>query len=259
MCLCWGTYCCANRKLARLTMAPTPNNNGGIITEHWMCKSTNCNSYNMVHFGVTFPSMWRQECVWTNHGMLNLVRACSRMLKLVWVAPRLLKLVRAGHCLLNLVWADPFIIISRGSGAALVCDGRGRGRYRRTCGGSLCFLWPRCWPGMDFSLSWQGRLLRSASPNINACASGASSCLLVGSRKTLIYGCIGCDGLKQHRRRKDWRNPLLFLNHQIYLRSVFTFFCPTCSSLPRKLCKNTQQILTSVAVLLAVRWSPWCI
>ena len=46
---------------------------------------------------------------------------------------RLLKLVRALHCLLNLVWGGCLIIDRPGSGAALVHDGRGRGRYRRAC------------------------------------------------------------------------------------------------------------------------------
>ena len=35
--------------------------------------------------------------------------------------------------LLNLVWDGWLYIGSRGSGAALVRDGRGRGRYRRAC------------------------------------------------------------------------------------------------------------------------------
>ena len=61
----------------------------------------------------------------------------SRLLKWVWVGPRLLKLARAGRCLFNLVLSGPLIIGRSGSGAALVRDGRGRGRYRRGCGGSL--------------------------------------------------------------------------------------------------------------------------
>ena len=78
-----------------------------------------------------------QGYVWTNHGMLNLVRATPRLLKLVWIGPRLLKLAWAGHCLLNLVRADPLIIGRSGSGVRLVRGGRGRGRYGRSCGGSL--------------------------------------------------------------------------------------------------------------------------
>ena len=46
---------------------------------------------------------------------------------------RLLKLVRALNCLLFLVLDSCLIIGSRGSGAALVRNGRGRGRYRRAC------------------------------------------------------------------------------------------------------------------------------
>ena len=78
-----------------------------------------------------------QGYMWTNHGMLNLVRAAPHLLKLVRVGPSLLKLARASRCLFDLVRADPLIIGSRSSGAALVCDGRGRGRYGRGCGGSL--------------------------------------------------------------------------------------------------------------------------
>ena len=75
--------------------------------------------------------------MWTNHNMLNLVRAGPLLLKLVPVGPRLLKRVRAGRCLLNLVQAGRLIVGGCSSGAALVRDGRGRGRYRRGCGGSL--------------------------------------------------------------------------------------------------------------------------
>ena len=65
--------------------------------------------------------------------MFNLVRDARRLLQLVRVGPCLLKLARAGRCLFNLVWADPLIIGRSGSGAALVRDGRGRGRYRCAC------------------------------------------------------------------------------------------------------------------------------
>ena len=71
------------------------------------------------------------------HGMLNLVRDGPRLLKLVRIGPRMLKLVRAGPCLLNLVHASRLVVGGYRSGAALVRDGRGRGRYRRGCAGSL--------------------------------------------------------------------------------------------------------------------------
>ena len=70
-----------------------------------------------------------QGDVWTNHDMLNLVQAGPRLLELVLVGNSLLKLALDGCCLLNLVWSDPLIIGRSGSGAALVSDGRGRGRY----------------------------------------------------------------------------------------------------------------------------------
>ena len=78
-----------------------------------------------------------QGYFWTNHDMLNLVRAAPRLLKLVRVGPRLLKLTRAGCCLLNLVRVNPLMIGRSGSGAALIRDGRGRGRCGRGCGGRL--------------------------------------------------------------------------------------------------------------------------
>ena len=79
----------------------------------------------MVHFGVTFLSTGRVKYVWTKY---ETCLTCSGMalhglLKLVRASPRQLKLLRAGHCLL--------------SGATLVRDGGGRSRYRRACCDSL--------------------------------------------------------------------------------------------------------------------------
>ena len=68
--------------------------------------------------------------------MLNLVRAGPRLLNLVRIGLRLLKLIRVSRCLLNLVQAGQLIVGGCSSGAALVRDGHGRGRYRRGCGGS---------------------------------------------------------------------------------------------------------------------------
>ena len=61
------------------------------------------------------------------------------------VRARLLKLVRPIRCLLNLVWDDCLIIGGRGSGAALVRDGRCRGR----CGRSCLDSYVRCCRGAD--------------------------------------------------------------------------------------------------------------
>ena len=60
-----------------------------------------------------------------------------RLLKLVRGLTRLLKLVRALQCLLNLVLDGCLIIGSHDSGAALIRDDRGRGRYGRACLESL--------------------------------------------------------------------------------------------------------------------------
>ena len=69
--------------------------------------------------------------------MINLVRTGPHLLKLVRVGPRLLKLVWASRCLLNLSQDGRLIVGGCSSGAALVRDGRDRGRYRRGCGGSV--------------------------------------------------------------------------------------------------------------------------
>ena len=75
--------------------------------------------------------------MWTNHDMLNLVQAGPRLLKLVRVGPRLLKLVKDGRCLLSPSQADRLNVDGCSSGTALVCNGRGRSRYRPACGDSL--------------------------------------------------------------------------------------------------------------------------
>ena len=107
-------------------------------------------------------------------------------------------------------------------------------------------------------LPLQGRLLHSASPNGNTCVSGTSSCVLVGSREPL-HGCMGGDGPRPHRRGKGWRKPLLILRCQIRVSAVRFYASLSLSSPPRKMRKNEQQRLTSVAVVMAVRRPPWCI
>ena len=64
-------------------------------------------------------------------------RTGPHLLKLVRAGPRLLKLVRAVLCLLTLFQADRLIIGGCSSGAALIRDGRGRGRYGHACSDSL--------------------------------------------------------------------------------------------------------------------------
>ena len=76
----------------------------------------------MVHFGVIYPSTIRDTCGPT---MVYI----GYILNLVKIAPCLLSLDRAGCHLLTLVWADHLIIVGRGSGAAFICGGRGRGCY----------------------------------------------------------------------------------------------------------------------------------
>ena len=59
------------------------------------------------------------------------------MLNLVRADPNQFEQVGAGRYLLNLSQDGRLIVGGCSSGAALVRDGRGRGRYRRGCGGSL--------------------------------------------------------------------------------------------------------------------------
>ena len=101
-------------------------------------------------------------------------------------------------------------------------------------------------------------MLHSALPKGNACASGTSCCVLAGSREAL-HGCMGGDGPRPHRRGKGWRKPLLFLRRQIRLSAPHFYAYLFLSSPSRTIPKNSGQILTSVAVVMAVRRPPWCI
>ena len=96
-------------------MSPTLDTNFSIIAEHWTSQIA---VTTITWFILVSLFFYRQGHVWTNHDMLNLVRAAPRLLKLVRVGPRMLKLARAGRRLFNLVLADPLIIGSHDSGAA---------------------------------------------------------------------------------------------------------------------------------------------
>ena len=144
--------------------------------------------------------------------MLNLVRSGPRLLKLVRVGFRLLNLVRDGRCLLNLVQAGRLNVGGCGSDSALARNGRGRGRYRPTCGDNLV----RCDRGAG-----QGR---SSPPSAglsvalflhkgNDFVSGTSYCALLASREAL-HGCMGGDGHGYHHHQKLGQKSLYFLRWQ---------------------------------------------
>ena len=58
---------------------------------------------------------------------------------------------------------------------------------------------------------------------------------------------------------KGGSKPLLFLRPQIRISAEPFYASLFLSSPPRKMHKKAQQILTSVAVAMAVRRPPWCI
>ena len=111
---------------------------------------------------------------------------------------------------------------------------------------------------MSLLIPLQGWVLHFALPKRNTCVLGISSCVLVGLREAL-HGGMGGVGPRPHRRGKGGRKPLLFLSPQIRISAGRFYVSLSLSSPPRNMHKNAPQILTSVAVVMAVRRPPRCI
>ena len=67
------------------------------------------------------------------------------------------------------------------------------------------------------------------------------------------------DGPRSHRHGKGGGKPFLFLRPQIRISAQLFYAFLLLSSSPRKMRKKAGQNVTSVAVAMAVRRSPWCI